>query len=173
MLVTFYRQLGHFLSKNSCKYKLSHFQSKYSRKYRWCSIDAFLSTIKQKRHYKMAYQILQKHITWHRPIKKKKKKHITWHFCVQCRDSCGISSLHWYRSSVRKPLYNYRKIYLKPNWCPLNFPGLEKVIAIFHLYICRRLNNHFPCPIFISDQPSLPCSPPGATTHPPHNKYCK
>ena len=90
-----------------------------------------------------------------------------------CAVSCGISSLHWYRSSVRKPLYNYRKIYLKPNWCPLNFPGLEKVIAIFHLYICRRLNNHFPCPIFISDQPSLPCSPPGATTHPPHNKYCK
>ena len=61
---------------------------------------------------------------------------------------------------VCKPLYNYRKIYLKPNWCPLNLPGLEKVMAIFHLYICRRLTNHFPCSIFISNQPSLPCCPP-------------
>ena len=77
-----------------------------------------------------------------------------------CAVSCGISSLHWYRSRVCKPLYNYRKIYLKPNWCPLNLPGLEKVIAIFHLYTCRRLTNHFPCSIFISNQPSLPCSPP-------------
>lgn len=80
-----------------------------------------------------------------------------------CAVSCGISSLHWYRSRVCKPLYNYRKIYLKPNWCPLNLPGLEKVIAIFHLYTRRRLTNHFPCSIFISNQPSLPCSPPIAS----------
>lgn len=39
------------------------FSQKYSRKYKWRPIDAFLSTIKQKRHYEMAYHILQKHIT--------------------------------------------------------------------------------------------------------------